>query len=134
MIKPVDEIPMNLNEKRQAYGDKIREDIREAMRLGVTKFEFVGDYNFKTLAQTAREEANHFTMTMVRNWLKDNPGYNTRDFAWGDVLKFGIIKIHSVKGDTPETRRVFCEINLNTGEIIKAYAEKRAEARRLARK
>ena len=134
MIKPVDEIPMNMKEKRMKYRERIREDLREALRLGVSKFEFVGDYNFKTLAQTASEEARHLTSVMVRNWFKDHPEYDTRDFSWSDIAKMDLIKIHSIKGETPDTRRVFCEIKLNTEEQIKEFANKRKEARRLARR
>ena len=55
MIKPIDEIPKNINEQRKIYRKQISDDIQEAIDKGILKFEFVGNYNFKTLAQMARE-------------------------------------------------------------------------------
>ena len=58
MIKVVDEIPQTLQEKRESYRDMIRKDINDAVDNNITKFEFEGDYNYKYLAQYAREEAS----------------------------------------------------------------------------
>ena len=57
MIKPIDEIPKNVSEQRESYRQMIKNDIQEAMSKGIEKFEFIGNYNFKYLAQYAREEA-----------------------------------------------------------------------------
>ena len=57
MIKPVDEIPMNPAQKNKGYRDQIRRDLQEAMDNGIRRFEFVGDYKYKYLAQYVREEA-----------------------------------------------------------------------------
>lgn len=133
MIKPVDEIPMNVVEKRKAYRERIVEDIREAMRTNVNKFEFIGDYNFKTLANTAREEARHFSRTMIRNWLKEHPEYNTREHSWPDVDKIKLVEIHSLKGETPEKTRVFCEINPDPDTAIKEYLDHRAAVRKMTK-
>ena len=60
MIKPIDEIPMNQAQQRETYRKHIREDFQEAMDKDIRKFEFVGDYNFNTLQNTAREEGRRF--------------------------------------------------------------------------
>lgn len=57
-IKPIDEIPLNTLDKRKSQRENIRMDILEAIEKGVSKFEFDGDYNWKYLAQYAREEAD----------------------------------------------------------------------------
>lgn len=56
-IKVVDDIPETLQEKRQSYREKITLDILEALEQRIECFEFEGDYNWKYLAQYAREEA-----------------------------------------------------------------------------
>lgn len=61
-IQAIDEIPMNQSERRESYRRMIRDDIEYAFQSGITKFEFVGNYNFKYLASYAREEA--------QNWLR----------------------------------------------------------------
>lgn len=57
-IKPVDEIPQTLAEKRQSYRERIRQDICYAITNHISTFEFEGDYNWKYLANYAREEAD----------------------------------------------------------------------------
>ena len=57
-IKPIEEIPLSLSEQRKSYREQIREDIASAISQKIDKFEFDGDYNWKYLAQYAREEAN----------------------------------------------------------------------------
>lgn len=57
-IKPVEEIPMTLQEQRQSYRERIRQDICYAITNRISTFEFDGDYNYKYLANYAREEAN----------------------------------------------------------------------------
>lgn len=56
-IKELDDIPETLSEKRQTYRRMIRKDIQEAIDKQIECFEFDGDYNYKYLAQYAREEA-----------------------------------------------------------------------------
>jgi len=57
-IKVVDEVPRTMLEKRVTYREMIRKDINEALDNRIENFEFEGDYNWKYLAQYAREEAS----------------------------------------------------------------------------
>ena len=57
-IKPIKEIPMNTKDARESYRARIRADINEALEKRIDMFEFEGDYNYKYLAQYAREEAD----------------------------------------------------------------------------
>lgn len=128
MIKPIDEIPKNQAEKRRSYREQILSDIQEAIDKGIYRFEFVGNYNFKTLAQMAREEARNVAFKIVRKWSAENPQYRERykfwtPGSWEANRKMQLIKVSSVKGETPEKRRVFCEINQSMDSTIRAYAE-----------
>jgi len=58
-IKLVDEIPLTVAEQREAYRERIRQDICYAITNRISMFEFDGDYNYKYLANYAREEASH---------------------------------------------------------------------------
>lgn len=129
MIKPIDEIPKNITEQRRSYRNRIREDIQEAIDKGIYRFEFVGDYNFKTLAQQASEEARNVAHNIVRKWSSENPQYKERykfwiPASWELNRKMNLIKISSVKGEKPGERRVFCEIKQDMDTIIRALAEK----------
>ena len=64
-IKLVDEIPQTLAEKRQSYRDRIRQDICYAITNRISMFEFDGDYNYKYLANYAREEAGHIFSSRI---------------------------------------------------------------------
>lgn len=128
MIKPIVEIPKNQKEKWESYREKIRADIQEAIDRNINRFEFVGDYNFKTLAQMASEEARNIAWKIVRKWSNDNPQYKERykfwiPGSWQLNKDLQLIKVSSVKGETPEKRRVFCEIKPDMESIIRAYAE-----------
>lgn len=129
MIKPIDEIPKNMAEQRRSYRQQIQDDIQEAIDKGIYRFEFVGDYNFKTLSQVAGEEARNVAFKIVAKWSKDNPQYKERyrywiPGSWEVNREMNLIKVSSVKGETPEKRRVFCEIKKDMDSIIRAYAEK----------
>lgn len=133
MIKPIEEIPKNLNEQRASYREQIRNDMQEAIANGIFRFEFVGNYNFKTLAQYAGEEARNVAWKIVRQWSIVNPQYKERykfwiPGSWEVNKKMQLIKVSSVKGETPEKRRVFCEIKQDMDSIIKAYAEQACKA------
>lgn len=65
MIKKIDKIPETLLEKRQSYREMIRRDIEHAYKNRIQTFEFEGDYNWKYLAQYAREEADFFVRRMI---------------------------------------------------------------------
>ena len=130
MIKPIAEIPKSRAEKSRSYREMIRADIKEAIDRNINKFEFVGDYNFKTLAQMAQEEARNVAWKIVFQWSKDNPQYKERykywiPGVWEANKAMELIKVSSVKGETPEKRRVFCEIKQDMDSIIRAYAEKK---------
>lgn len=131
MIKPIDEIPRNINDKRKEYRQKIKDDLQEAMDNGILKFEFVGnDYNFKTLAQTAREEADKMVRKIIHEWSKAHPEYTKRYaflFGWRDNKEMELIKITSIKGETKDIRRVFCEIKPDMDFIISEYAERKIQ-------
>lgn len=120
MIKPVDEIPMNIAQKRKSYRDQIRSDIREAMDKGIKKFEFIGDYNFKYLAQYAREEADRIISKeyiRVAREHKDELENMHRDYySIREKLRF--ITVTSVKGEDKDKPRVFCEIAEKAPEDI----------------
>lgn len=139
MIKPIDEIPKNLSEQRKSYREQIRSDIQEAIDKGIYRFEFVGDYNFKTLAGVAREEARTVAWKIVIQWSKDNPQYKERykfwlPGSWQVNREMELIKVSSIKGETPEKRRVFCEIKQDIDSIIRAYAEKQIKEHEEKRK
>lgn len=116
MIKPIEEIPQNTAQQRESYRDKIRCDITGAIEKGIGKFEFVGDYNFKYLANYAREEADR----MFRRRFKDlvaphYPEWRERFQTeyiflneW-DFRKYNPVKISCIK-DEKQGKRVFCEI------------------------
>lgn len=57
-IKEVDYIPESWAKNKGNYRVRITRDIREALNNRVTMFEFTGDYNYKYLANYARDVAN----------------------------------------------------------------------------
>lgn len=64
-IKLVDEIPLTVAEQRESYRERIRQDICYAITNRISTFEFDGDYNYKYLANYAREEASHIFIRMI---------------------------------------------------------------------
>ena len=139
MIKPIDEIPKNINEQRKSYRNRICEDIQEAIDKGIYRFEFVGDYNFKTLAQIASEEARNVAWKIVRQWSIDNPQYKERykfwiPGSWQLNKDLKLINVSSVKGEKTGERRVFCEIKQDMDSIIRAYAEQQIKEHEERRK
>ena len=63
MIKKVDTIPGQGGE-HTSQKLMINKDIRDAIEKHIERFEFVGDYNFKYLAQYARDEAESVFRSM----------------------------------------------------------------------
>lgn len=63
MIKKVDTIPGQGGE-HTSQKLLINKDIRDAIEKRIERFEFVGDYNFKYLAQYARDEAENVFRSM----------------------------------------------------------------------
>ena len=120
MIKPVDEIPMNIAKKRESYRDKIRNDIHEAMDNGIKKFEFVGDYKFKYLAQYAREEADRIIRNEYIRVVQKHKDEleNVHCDYYGTREKIRFITVTSVRGEDKDRPRVFCEIAEKAPEDI----------------
>ena len=131
MIKEIEEIPKNEAQKRESYRQRIRDDLQEALDKGIYKFEFIGDYNFKTLQNTAREEAERVVRKITYNWWKEHPEYKEQlrwyPFDWSTNRKHKLISITSIKGDTPEKRRVFCEIKQDMESVLKVIVENEIE-------
>ena len=149
-IKPVNEIPMTLQEKSQSYREMIRKDIQEAIDNHIERFEFEGDYNWKYLAQYAREEADiiwrktvyYDTAEKVRTeLLKDRPGENYIPMRSGYDYHGKYIKIRTKKGE--DRIHVYGEIDYKFAEgfyellkadaiaIEKATAARKAERERI---
>lgn len=117
-IKPLDEIPMNKADKRRSYRQMIRDDIQSAINQGIGRFEFEGDYNWKYLAQYAREEADGIWRStwydLMRKAKKEHdlpyvgrPGYE---------YKSEYIKISSVK--MADRIHVYCQIDFGAPDRI----------------
>ena len=110
MIKPVEIIPMNATAKRQSYRSMIRGDIEDAIAQGITKFEFEGDYNWKYLAQYAREEADTIWRRAFANIMREaRSKYGIKVYLPCYTDKGQYIKIHSVK--MADRIHVYCEID-----------------------
>ena len=135
MIKPVDEIPQNIGQKRESYRQNIRGDIQEAIDNGIPRFEFVGDYKYKYLANYAREEARNVLYKMARDRFKRMSGDGTIYLSSLDLKTENYIRVSSLKGETPEKTRVFCEIDLSgLDDDLEALAEEKREQAEAYRK
>lgn len=132
MIKPVDEIPQTLQEKRKSYREMIRRDIQEAIDSGVKKFEFVGDeYEYKYLAKYAREEADNLTDIALRPLLQEAAQENGWNYLkpWRIRRSGRYIKITSHKA--ADRMHVFCEIRPDAlAEIVADAVKQEAEGRK----
>lgn len=125
MIKPINEIPHGVADKRKSYREMIRTDIQTAIDQGIDKFEFDGDYNWKYLAQYAREEAD---MIWRRKWTeimraaKAEHGFRYAGIPnYRDKTKY--IKITTCK--MPDRIHVYCQIDYDAPErICKAEIDK----------
>lgn len=136
MIKPVETIPMNATAKRQSYRGMIRGDIEDAIAQGITKFEFDGDYNWKYLAQYAREEADTIWRRAFANIMREagsKYGIKVSNYLPCYKDKGQYIKIHSVK--MTDRIHVYCEIDPDApmricqpliDEAIKEHEERQA--------
>ena len=139
MIQPIDEIPKR--EKQPSNREKIRDDIREAIDNDIRRFEFVGDYNFKYLAQYAREAAKDVFYDEAKSRFARMKGAEEIYLYSYDLKASKYIRISSIKGETPEKTRVFCRIDFSNldadiGHLIadkikieREYAEKRQKLR-----
>jgi len=135
MIKPVDTIPESPTQAGKTNRQKIRDDIQEAIDKGIAAFEFVGDYNFKYLGQYAREEADRMNRNMFSQFIRDHrEQYKDRYLPYHDVMKNHDypIKITTIKGETKDTRRVFCSLQMDGleerfAEIVEAHIRNKEE-------
>lgn len=117
MIKQIEEIPKSHAEKCKSNRQLIRDDIQEALDKNISKFEFIGDYNFKYLDQYAREEAERiwrklFRDTVLPHYDEWKEKYKTKYIfltVW-EFRRLNPIKVSSIKSDKPGEKRVFCEI------------------------
>lgn len=133
-IKPLDEIPMNTADKRRSYREMIRQDIQTAIDQRITKFEFEGDYNWKYLAQYAREEADGIwrsTWYDIMRKAKEEHGIKGYMGNPSYHQKRDYIRISSVKME--DRMHVYCQIDYDAPERIcrplidKAIEEQKAK-------
>lgn len=112
MIKAVDEIPMSKAKERKSYRDKIRKDLQEAIDNGIMRFEFVGDYNYKYLAQYVREEADKLMRVTFYDVVKIHRVEfdNIRLDWWSIKPRIKYFTITSIRTEEKDKPRVFCEI------------------------
>lgn len=142
MIKPIDEIPQSIADRRQSYRDMIRKDIQEAIDRGVKRFEFDGPYNYRYLAQYAREEMEGILRKKVRALYQerkkagfDDPGISYWLLSRVDNLP--IYKVTSHKTEDKNRPRVFCELwpeNIEPAYMKLVEVENLREADRKKRK
>ena len=135
-IKPIDVIPESENQKRRSYRERIREDLQRAIDQRITRFEFEGDYNYKYLAQYAREEADYIWRKAYRDemgrQLHKNKMEEERISRYPDHwMKGNYIKIRSVK--MPDRIHVYGEIDAKYPEkicasILNQYIEEQKKA------
>lgn len=137
-IKKIDQVPMTLQEQRASYREQIRRDINEAIEKKIDKFEFDGDYNYKYLANYAREEAEwifrrkiyrpaekRVRETLEKEWADEN-GNSRRIFPESEWKYRGrYIRIKSLKGE--DRQHVYAEIDFSQEE--KFYDELLADTR-----
>ena len=118
-IKPVEEIPMNKVQKQHSYRQHIRDDINEAIQKHISRFEFEGDYNWKYLAQYAREEAdqiwrNTWWEIMRSARMEHHIEIVMRLPSYAEKGKY--ISILNVK--MPDRNHVYCQIDFEAPEKI----------------
>lgn len=112
-IRKVEHIPQTLSQKRQSYRAMIHQDLQEAIDKHIENFEFEGDYNYKYLANYAREEATRLfykefyypAAKRVKEMLKINFIYPSIHSKYSD--KF--ITIQNVKCE--DRNHVYATIN-----------------------
>lgn len=137
MIKPIDEIPENQIQTWKTNRQKIRDDIQEAIDKHIPAFEFVGDYNFKYLANYAREEAERMNRAMFGQYIRNHrEECKDKYVSFYDVVEKDYpIKITTIKGETKDTRRVFCQLRMDGLEeryalLLDDYFRKKEERER----
>lgn len=135
-IKPIEALPP---ERESVTRRKmLRDDIMSAISQRITAFEFEGDYNYKYLAQYAREQAEYIfkkevywqAMKKVREKLKEE-WKGAYVFASSDIYKGRFIKITKRKGE--DRNHVYAQIDYDFAdrfeEILEADTRKRYQER-----
>ena len=135
MIKPVKEIPQTVREERISRRRMLQKDMSEAINAGITRFEFDGDYNYKYLAQYAREEADRILNKILsERWEREPRQPFESEKTWRSYPKYydrhirdkKYIKIHNVKRE--DRNHVYCEIIPEAlDEMIEAHKQHLAE-------
>lgn len=137
MIKPVDEIPMNTVKKRVSMRERLRDDLTEAHKAGVGKYEISGDYNRTYLRQYVREQEESIfrkrfakLISKHRNEWKERFEQQYIFLSDWEFRKMDNVKVYSVKGETPDKTRVFVEVTEPDEEMERkliAECEKRLD-------
>ena len=117
-IKEVKNIPQARG-KKSTQTQMVRDDIKEAFDRRISKFEFEGNYNYKTLASVARAQIHRYfvdniyvpTVREVRNILSEE-GYI--DITIPDGFSRGEHSAYEVYGVTGTDRKhVYVQIYFN---------------------
>lgn len=102
---------------KRGFRDMIREDLRNLVRTCNEPkcFEFTGDYNYKYLAQYAREEARWMFTQMVKNIRKEVVSEVEKEFK---------TKLYFIRGVDHYFADKFIRIyQKKDGDIIHVYGE-----------
>lgn len=117
-IKVLEKMPENM--KPQSARSLVRKDIEDAIKEGITLFEFAGDYNYKTLGATASEVAHEFIDKRVReiqekfkeeNMTDDEKNYRGFYVHYKPYWNYKKYWINVFTRSGEEHRRVFCRID-----------------------
>ena len=132
-IKPIEEIPQNKAEQRKSYRQQIKNDVQEAIDKGILKFEFDGDYNYRYLAQYAREEMRMLFAPIHREILKKvKEEYGVQHISFSPTAYDAWKKYIKITARKEEDRtHVYCEIIPEGLETVKKDIEAIAEIDRI---
>lgn len=118
-IKEVKNIPCKMNNKKPSQAQMVRDDIKEAFDNHISKFEFEGDYNYKTLGSLVRHElGRYFKRNVYLPTAREvelalaNEGYTDvtvpiRNFDYGEDA----ITVHTVTCE--DRKHVYVEIDFD---------------------
>ena len=139
MIQEIEKIPQSTSARRESYREMIRNDIAEAIEKRIPKFELIGEYNYKYLANYAREEGGRYfrlkhycpVALLVSNVLgeKYKEKYMRVYTPAGYELEKKFIKVHNVKGEDRNHVYVFLDFDFLDG--LKEYVYQETEKKYL---
>ena len=134
MIKAVDEIPMSKAKERKSYREQIKTDLMEAITSGIKRFEFVGDYNYKYLAQYVREEADKLMRVTFCDVAARHRGeFENIRLNWYMLKpRMKYFTVTSIRTEEKDKPRVFCEMVGGNLEEYIYNAIRQADADRAA--